>query len=110
MNDARETKVLDNLNRSLISLGQLCDDNCKVVLTKKKLYAYEDNKKVLEGNRITSGDGLWDISVKINPVHKLVSPTKSTTSKSYSSINIILRTDEKSTNLAMYHHGTVFLP
>ena len=34
-NNARKTKVFDNLNQSLLSLGQLCDDNCKVVQTKK---------------------------------------------------------------------------
>ena len=70
----------------------------------------KDNKKVLEGNCSTSSDGLCDIPIKINPVHKLASPTKLTTSKSNSPINIILRTDKKSTNLAMYHHGTLFSP
>ena len=62
---ARETKVFNSLNHSLISLGQLYDNDCKSVLTKTKLYAYKDNKKVLEGNCSTSGDGLWNIPKKL---------------------------------------------
>ena len=33
--NATETKVFTDLNHSLISLGQLCDDNCDILLTKE---------------------------------------------------------------------------
>ena len=43
-------------------MGQLCDDDCLVVLSKKKLAAVKDNKIVLEGTR-NKKDGLWDIPI-----------------------------------------------
>ena len=36
---APDTQMFDDLNHILISLGQLCDDKCAIVLTKKKLIA-----------------------------------------------------------------------
>ena len=48
---------------SPISLVKLCDDNCKVILTQKKLYAIKNNKLILKGNRNLS-NGLWGISIE----------------------------------------------
>ena len=31
----------------LMSIGQLCDDNCKILLTKKKLYVVKESDIVL---------------------------------------------------------------
>ena len=60
---ARKANILPKLNSaSLISLGQLCDDDCKVELTKRKLVATKNKKIVLEGHR-NPFDGLWDIPV-----------------------------------------------
>jgi hypothetical protein len=59
----------------------------------------------MEGTRSTSGDGLWDIPITTSALKKVSPKTISTPS---SSINIILRTDKKATDLAMYHHGAVF--
>ena len=36
---------------SLISLGQLCDTNCAILLNNKQLVAFKDNKMVLKGLR-----------------------------------------------------------
>ena len=47
---------------SLLSLGQLCDDDYEVLLDKKKLTAKNNNKKILHGYRNRS-DGLWDIRI-----------------------------------------------
>ena len=50
--EASTVVVLPSLkNSSLISLGQLCDDDYRVILNKKKLYVEKDDKLVLEGNR-----------------------------------------------------------
>ena len=49
---------------SLISLGQLCDDKCTIILDKKKMYAIKDKEIILQGDRNLT-DGLWDI-----PIHK----------------------------------------
>ena len=46
--NATETRIFNDLNHSLISLGQLCDDDCKVILTKKKLVAYKNNLKIFK--------------------------------------------------------------
>ena len=48
---------------SLISLGQLCDDDCVILLNKKKLYAIKEKVIVLEGNR-NYIDGLWYIPIQ----------------------------------------------
>ena len=48
---------------SLISLGQLCDDGCTVVLNKNSLTAIKDDKILVQGVR-NSQDGLWDIPLQ----------------------------------------------
>ena len=47
---------------SLLSLGQLCDDGCDVLLHKNNLYALKDKEIILQGFR-NKTDGLWDIPV-----------------------------------------------
>ena len=50
--EATHASVLPQLKTSsLISLGQLCDDDCTVLLHKKKLFAVKDNELLLQGNR-----------------------------------------------------------
>ena len=61
--NATKTYLLKDLkNTNLISLGQLCDDGCYVLLTKKKLYICKDKNILLQGYRNQS-DGLWDITL-----------------------------------------------
>ena len=63
---AKEATVLPNLHSSsLISLGQLCDDDCKVLLDKKELNVYKDDEVLLKGYRNPT-DGLWDIPIVQN--------------------------------------------
>ena len=110
-NTATETRIFNDLNHSLISLGQLCDDDCKVILTKKKLIAYKNNQKILEGVRSTSGDKLWDIPIPLpSPKTPPISIPTPKSQQNSQSINIILRTDKKATDLAAYHHATMFSP
>ena len=60
---AKNAMILPGLkSASLISIGQLCDDGCNVLLNNKKLYAIKDKTLVLEGDRNYS-DGLWDIPI-----------------------------------------------
>ena len=50
--DAKKAMILPDLkSASLISLGQLCNDYCLVVLSKKKLAVVKDNKIVLRWTR-----------------------------------------------------------
>ena len=65
---AKQATVLPNLHSSsLISLGQLCDDNCKVILDKKELNVYKDEQVLLKGYR-NSKDGLWDIPITTDTI------------------------------------------
>ena len=62
-NIAKTAKILPQLgSASLISLGQLCDDDCNITLTKHKLVARKANEVILEGYR-NFRDGLLDIPV-----------------------------------------------
>ena len=72
--NATKTYLLQDLNKTnLISLGQLCDDGCHILLTKKNLYICKNKELILQGNR-NQPDGLWDITlpqqipVKINVI------------------------------------------
>ena len=113
---AKETKIFPNLNHSLISLGQLCDDNCEVILTKEKLTAYKGKHKILEGTRSTSGDGLWDIPISLPQLKPspLTVPTQKPSFNNINhikpSLNVILRTNKKSADLAAYLHASAFSP
>ena len=55
--------LLQLQSSSLISLGQLCDDNCKVHLDKEEMNACKNGKVVLKGIR-NKHDGLWDMPLK----------------------------------------------
>ena len=71
-NEAQTATTLPQLqSSSLISLGQICDDACTIILDKNKLIAVKDtnikckynkNEIILEGTRNVI-DGLWDIPV-----------------------------------------------
>ena len=52
-----------------MSLGQLCDDVCEVLLNKKKLKVTTNKKKILHGHRNKS-DELWDIKILYYEVYK----------------------------------------
>ena len=51
----------------MISLGQLYDDDCKVILDKKELNVYKDEQVLLKGY-CNSKDGLWDIPITTDTI------------------------------------------
>ena len=57
---AKEAHILPQLGTSLISLGQLADDGCVIMLNKAKLCVFKNYKLLLTGTR-NLRDGLWDI-------------------------------------------------
>ena len=75
-------------------MGQLCDDGCKVTLTKKKIIIQKQDQVVLEGKRNYT-DGLWDIALAPTKPHKA---------------NAIIRKDKTKYELAHYFHDTCFSP
>ena len=61
---AQKTSIIPGLkSSSLISLGQIADDGCTIVLNNRKLFALKKKEIVLEGNR-NFYDGLWDIPIR----------------------------------------------
>jgi hypothetical protein len=60
---SQKVAVLNNLkSASLISFGQLCDDDCDVLLRKKNCYVLKNNNIIMQGSR-NKHDNLWDIKL-----------------------------------------------
>ena len=61
---AQTASILPKLeSSSLVSLGQICDDGCTILLDKKQLTAFKQEEIVLQGIR-NPHDKLWDIPVQ----------------------------------------------
>ena len=82
---------------SLISIGQLCDDGCTVVLNNKEIGIYKNNTIILRGKRNFT-DGLWDITI----------PTPDSLPTQFA--NVIIRQDKTKFELASYLHVCAFSP
>ena len=60
---AQSTQIIPAItNSSLLSIGQLCDDNCTAVFNKRDVKIYKDNDIIVKGQR-SLHDGLWDINL-----------------------------------------------
>jgi hypothetical protein len=60
---AKQATILNGLqSSSLISFGQLCDDNCEVLLRKQNCYVVKNKKIILQGRR-NPYDKFWDINI-----------------------------------------------
>ena len=95
---AKTANILPQLHSaSLLSLGQLCDDNCDVHLNKYNINIFKNNKKILQGHRNFS-DGLWDVPIPIPMVPK----------DQYISIIIPKNTTKK--ELVQFYHAAMFSP
>jgi hypothetical protein len=96
---AKTAHVLDGItNASLISVGQLCDDNYIAVLDKKLIKIFKNKKCILEGKRNTT-DGLWDITIPsadARPPQQAPPPHQ---------LNAIIRKNQSKTELVQYPHG-----
>ena len=100
------TKALiypDLMNESLLSIGQLCDDDCCAIFDKKKMYVIKENKVILQGDR-NQRDRLWDVILP----SKSPKQTRPTTPER--TCNYIITKDKSKTILAQYLHATVFSP
>jgi hypothetical protein len=96
---AKTAHVLDGItNSSLVSIGQLCADNCFAVLDKKLIKIFKDKKCILMGTR-NKTDGLWDISIPI-----LTAPPTTTQQRRHH-LNAIIRKDISKTQLVQYLYG-----
>ena len=63
--EAKIGHVIPNLSSaSLLSIGQLCDDDCLALFTKEKVFIFKQNKLLLQGKR-NHFNGMWTIPVPI---------------------------------------------
>ena len=99
--------ILSLQSSSLISLGQLCDDNCNVVVTKDHLHAIKNGRIILQGKR-NLHDGIWDIPLQKHPHQKAAyvahSPLKQHT------MHVIIRKKQSAKGLVEYLHAACFSP
>ena len=90
---AKRAHVLDGItNSSLVSLGQLCDDDCIAILDKQKLEVFKNDACILTGPRNTT-DGLWDIPIPIED------PTTHQEPQPWQQVNAIIRKDQTKQSL-----------
>jgi hypothetical protein len=94
-------------NESLLSIGQLCDDNCIALFTKQALHIFKNDNLIMKGIR-NQQDRLWDVPFNTN----LHTPSSSlrTTQKYPTSINYIVQKDQSKSDLSKYLHGCAFSP
>ena len=92
-------------NESLLSVGQLCDDDCVILFDKKKVTVKKDDKIILQGKRCHK-DNLYDIDLLQNHTTSDLAPSKTINH----TINYIIRKDKTSSDLAQYLFATAFSP
>ena len=62
---ATKAHILPGLNRnSLLSLGQLADDGCMILLNNKYMHVFKIFNEILRGFR-NLVDGLWDVPIPL---------------------------------------------
>ena len=94
---AQTAHVIPALHTSLISLGQLADDDCSILLNKRFLAVFKHFKCILTGVRNPT-DGLWDI-----PLHQPLQPATQR-------MNVIIPKNKQLSTMVQYIHATLFSP
>ena len=94
---ACKANILPQLHTPLISLGQLADDNCTIILNKKFIYVLKNFKCILSGHRNLT-DGLWDI-----PLHN---PSYLNAKK----LNVIISKQQNISKMLQHFHACLFSP
>ena len=83
-------------NESLISIGQLCDDDCIIIFTKRKFFVKKNGHCLFQGMR-NKHDGVWDLK-----------QTRAATQRK--NMNYIISKNKSQSHLARYYHTTLFSP
>ena len=105
---------------SLISVGQLCDDDCIAIFTKYNVNIMKQNRIIITG--LCTDNGLWSMplshNIKSSNTTTRHEPTKATTSTTTSTssskpqhlpnANGIIRQDKSKRELAAYYAATAF--
>ena len=102
---AKQAYILPSLtNSSLLSIGQLCNENCTAIFTKRLMLILHKGKIILTGNRNYS-DGLWDILC-----HNAGTPGYKKSTVQSNNINILTARDKRSHELANFLHACAGSP
>jgi hypothetical protein len=92
---AQTAYVLDDLKTgTLISLAQLCDDDCIAIFSKYEVQIVKQDQVIIKGNRMPNGL-VWSIPITQTTTHQA---------------NAILRTDQPKQELAAYLHAALGSP
>ena len=92
---AQSAFVLNDLQTgTLVSLAQLCDDDCIALFTKHDVQIVKNNTVLITGTRTPAG--LWSIPLDVPTLQHQA--------------NGILRLDKSHAQLATYHHATLGSP
>ena len=81
---------------SLLSIGQLCDDNCTAIFTKTDMKVIKNKSVILQGKR-NRQDGLWDVMLKDIPPPS-------------AKLNAIINKTQSKEKLASYYHACCYSP
>ena len=97
--------ILPNLlNKSLLSVGQLCDYNCTVPFDKYFCDIRHKNKLILQGKR-NFNDGLYDVPL---PSHNNLHSSNSNNDNLQ--INYVTKHDKTKLEMAQLLHAALFSP
>jgi hypothetical protein len=91
----------------LISLKQLCDDNCVALFTKYDVKIYKDGKVIIVGKR-SPHSGLW--TVPLAPKENLPAPNATTPKTVRHSANGAIQHGKTKQDLSGYLHGSAYSP
>jgi hypothetical protein len=99
---AKTARVLDEMtNSSLISIGQLCDDDCVAILDKQRLQEFKNNRCILMGPR-NKTDVLWDIVLPLPTPSATPVEATPVAARANLQINAIIRKDTSKMQLITY--------
>ena len=101
---AKEAHILPQLGTSLISLGQLADDGCVIMLDKAKLRVFKNYTLLLTGTQ-NLRDGLWDIPLLPHTPQQYHS-----SAPLLHKSNVIIPRNKSARTLIQYLHATLYSP
>ena len=102
---AKQAYILPSLTNSLLlSIGQLCNENCIAIFTKRLMLILHKGKIILTGNRNYS-DGLWDVLGQTADIPGFKKAPVQT-----NNINILTACDKSSHELANFLHACAGSP
>ena len=97
----------DNLKiGSLISIGQLCDDDCIAIFTKYDVQIIQRNEILIRGKR--TDNGLWNIPLSNNQPTLVSNPPETAAEQQVA--NGIIKVNTTKRELADYYAATLFKP